>query len=148
MLLEIATRFTPFGPKGGFSVCHVRDVTTAIAKVATGKTPDQRYILAGNNMRYVEAWRIFAKVAGARGPICPAGPIARIITGKWGDMVARITGKEGDVNSAAVGMSNLYHYYDSSRAKRDLGYRISPTEESAADAWSWFCRFGYVRNIR
>ena len=118
------------------------------AKVATTATEHQRYILAGNNVRYVEAWRIFAKVAGVRGPICRAGPLARIIAGKWGDQLGRITGREGDVNSAAIGMSDLFHYYDSSRAVRELGYQISPTEKAAEDAWTWFCSFGYTSKTR
>ncbi len=145
MLLRVGTGFTPFAPTGGFSVCDVRDVAAAIIKAVTEETPHQRYILAGENMRYLEAWRLFAQAAGGHGPLCPAGPMMRIIAGHWGDLCARMAGQEGDVNSAAIGMSELYHYYDSSRAERELGYRIRPVQESIADAWEWFCQFGYAK---
>lgn len=145
MLLEVATRFTPFGPKGGFSVCDVRDVAAAICKVATTSVPSRQYILAGNNVRYIDAWRVFAEVSGGSKPICPAGPLMRIIAGRWGDAMASITGKEGDVNSAAIGMSDLYHYYDSSLAQAELGYAIRPVDESALAAWQWFRENGYVK---
>lgn len=144
MLLEVATRFTPFGPKGGFSVCDVRDVAAAIGRVATSRVSHQRYILAGNNVRYIDAWRTFAKVSGGSPPICAAGPLMRIIAGRWGDLVTRVSGQEGAINSASVGMSELYHYYDSSRAVRELDYRIRPIEESATDAWNWFKQYGYA----
>ena len=145
MLLEVATRFTPFGPKGGFSVCDVRDVAAAICKIATSSVPSRQYILAGNNVRYIEAWKVFAEVSGGSKPICPAGPLMRIIAGRWGDAMASITGNEGDVNSAAIGMSDLYHYYDSSLAQAELDYAVRPVEESALAAWQWFRENGYVK---
>lgn len=144
MLLAVAQRFTPFGPKGGFSVCDVRDVAEAIARMLSTTTSHRRYILAGTNLRYIDAWRVFAKVTGGGAPICPAGPLMRIAGGKWGDLMTKITGVEGDLNSAGVGMSDLYHYYDSSRAIGELNYRIRPIQQSAADAWDWFLEHKYA----
>ena len=147
MLLEVAKKFTPFGPWGGFSVCDIRDVAAAICKLAiegSSIAKHRRYILAGNNMRYIDAWRVFAEVSGGSKPICPAGPLMKIAAGKWGDMLASITGKEGDVNSAGIGMSDLYHYYDSARAEQELGYRIRPVAESSQAAWDWFREYGYA----
>lgn len=144
MLLEVATRFTPFGPKGGFSVCDIREVALAVLRLATSPHEHRRYILAGNNIRYVDAWSIFAKVSGSNGPLCPAGPIARKLAGAWGDLRTKLSGKEGDINSAAIGMSELFHYYDSSRAENELGYRIPSVEECSRAAWSWFQEYGYV----
>ena len=144
MLLRVARSFTPFGPKGGFSVCDVRDVAEAIVTALLQPTPHRRYILAGENMRYIEAWKLFAEVADGSRPLCPAGPLMRIVAGRWGDLWATFSGREGDVNSAAIGMSDLYHYYDSGRAIRELNYRIRPTRESVADAWQWFRDHGYA----
>jgi dihydroflavonol-4-reductase len=145
MLLRVATSFTPLAASGGFSICDVRDVAAAIITALCEDTAHRRYILAGENMRYLEAWRLFAKVAGGRGPFCRAGPLMRIMAGKWGDLHARITGREGDINSAAIAMSDLYHYYDSSRAARELGYQMRPPLESTTDAWAWFREYGYAR---
>lgn len=145
MLLEIATKFTPFGPSGGFSVCDVREVAAAICRTATESTPSRRYILAGHNVTYVDAWKVFAKVSGGSPPIGPVGPVILKAAGLFGDLAGKIAGKEGDVNSGAIAMSQLFHYYDSSRAERELGYKIPPLEKSAADAWSWFQEYGYVK---
>ena len=144
MLLEVATRFTPFGPRGGFSVCDVRDVASAICRIATEPTAHRRYILAGHNVRYVDAWRVFAEISGGRPPVGRAGPLALTVAGYWGDLLARLTGSEGDVNSGTVQMSKLFHYYDSSRAQHELGYTIRPLAETVADAWRWFQTHGYV----
>jgi nucleoside-diphosphate-sugar epimerase len=37
-----------------------------------------------------------------------------------------------------------FHYFDSARAQRELGYQIRPLEESIGDAWRWFQEYGYV----
>lgn len=144
MLLEVATKFTPFGPSGGFSGCDVRDVAAAIIEAATKETPHDQYILAGHNIRYIDAWKIFAQVSGGSAPLLPAGPLMKIMAGRWGDLITRLSGTEGDVNSASIGMSDLFHYYDSSQAQRELGYQIRPFEESAQCAWEWFVEHGYA----
>ena len=146
MLLEVATKFTPFGPSGGFSVCDVREVAAAICHIATNSTKHRRYILAGHNVTYVEAWRVFAKASGGSPPIGAAGPIVLKSAGRWGDLMTKLSGREGDVNSGAIAMSMLFHYYDSSRAEQELGYRLRPIEESAGDTWNWFCEHGYAKS--
>ncbi|MEO9592111.1 MAG: HpnA protein, partial [Rhodopirellula bahusiensis] len=61
----------------------------------------------------------------------------RWIAGVAGDVVGKLLPHEVDFNSAAVGMSSQYHYYDSSRAQSELDYKIRPFEESLADAANW-----------
>lgn len=144
MLLEVATKFTPFAPSGGFSICDVKQVAAAICRAATFETPHRRYILAGHNVTYLEAWKVFAKVSKSKPPMGAAGPLVLRMAGLVGDLGAKITGVEGDVNSGAIAMSQLFHYYDSSRAQRELDYRIPPIEDSVRDAWNWFQQYGYV----
>jgi dihydroflavonol-4-reductase len=144
MLLEVARRFTPFAPKGGCTMCDVRDVAAGILAALDRGVAGRRYILGGQNLTYFELWKRIARVSGGSAPICRAGPLLRIIGGRGGDLIGKITGREPDVNSAAVGMSNLFHYYSIARAERELGYVVRPLEESIADAWSWFQAEGYA----
>jgi dihydroflavonol-4-reductase len=69
----------------------------------------------------------------------------RIIAGAWGDLWTLVTGKEGDVNSASVRLSNYYHYYTSARAERELGYQSRPALQTVQDAWRWFVEHNYAR---
>jgi len=144
MLLEVARRFTPFAPKGGCSVCDVRDVAAGILAALQRGTIGRRYILGGENLTYFDLWKRIINLTGGTAPICRAGPLMRIIAGRGGDLIGKITGREPDVNSASVGMSDLYHYYSIARAQRELGYVVRPLEESIADAWSWFQAEGYA----
>ena len=45
--------------------------------------------------------------------------------------------EESDCNSAAVKMSAQYHWYDSSRAERELGYQARNVQETLDDAAAW-----------
>ena len=144
MLLEVARRLTPFAPKGGCSVCDVRDVASGILATLDRGVPGRRYILGGENVTYLDLWKRIAKVTGGSAPICRAGPMLRILAGRSGDAIGKLIGREPDVNSAAVKMSNLYHYYSIARAQQELGYVVRPVDESIADAWSWFQTQGYA----
>jgi dihydroflavonol-4-reductase len=145
MLLEIAQHPAPFTPRGGISLCDVRDVAAGTLMALEKGRVGQRYILTGHNMTYLEAWRMFAAQGGRSGPICRAGPLMLMIAGAAGDAWTRLTGRETDVNSAGVKLSNVFHYYSTARAQDELGYQNRPVEESIADAWNWFVQWGYVR---
>ena len=121
MLLEVAGRFTPFAPAGGMSVCDVRDVAQAILGAFLTAPPGRNFVLAGHNLTYLELWRRIVDIAGGGRPWCRSGPLMRIAAGRVGDLWGRLSGHEPDVNSAAIQLSDKYHYFSSARAERELG---------------------------
>jgi len=148
MLLEV-TRASLFAPVGSASFCDVRDVAAGVIAAAAGPARDQgltgrRYILAGHNLSYREAWRQIAALVGKPGPRLPMGPIFRAIAGPVCDLRTQLTGKEGAANSAALALSRQAHCFSSARAERELDYRIRPLAETLRDAWRWFVENGYV----
>jgi dihydroflavonol-4-reductase len=146
MLLQVARGWAFVAPPGVNSFCDPRDVADAILTAAERGAVGRRYALAGENLTYFEAWRIFARVAGARAPwFTPPGPLTMYVAGRFGDLKTKLTGREGDINSAGVALARMPRYYSSARAERELGYRRRNLEESARDAWAWFQEHGYVR---
>lgn len=145
MVLQVAKNFTPVGPHGGFSVCDVRDVAAGVLSAAEKGTAGRGYILAGENMLYFDLWKMIAKVSGGSPPwIRPRGPYAALLGGYAGDFLARLTGNEGDLNSAGAAMSNQYHYYCSKRAENELQYKTRPVVESLQAEWDWLKEYGYA----
>ncbi len=57
----------------------------------------------------------------------------------------RLSGHEGDVNSAATAISAQVRNFQSSRAERELGYKSRSLQESAEAAWQWFREYGYTQ---
>jgi dihydroflavonol-4-reductase len=148
MLLEVSRGRGMFAPRGYFSVCDVRDVADGIVAALERGKAGRRYILAGTTMRYVDAWRLFADVTGARKPLMAIGPLIAKVAGWTGDAIGRVRGHEVDVNSGALALAALPKNYSIARAQAELGYRHRPVRESAEAAWEWFKEYGYAGNRR
>lgn len=142
MLLEVAGRFTPLAPAGGVSVCDVRDVAQAILHALAVAPSGRAFVLAGHNLTYLDLWRRIVDIAGGGRPWCRSGPLLRKAAGRVGDLWGRLSGHEPDVNSAAIRLSDMYHYFRSARAERELDYRIRPLEQTLRDAWAWLQQNG------
>ncbi|HEY5311517.1 MAG TPA: NAD-dependent epimerase/dehydratase family protein, partial [Pirellulales bacterium] len=145
MLLHIANGRGMLAPRGGNDFCDVRDVVSGILAAAQRGQPGRRYILGGEPLSYLQAWRMFSQVIGVRGPICRAGPMQIWGAGKFGDVLRRMTGREPDINSAATKMSAEFHHYSFARAAAELGYAPRSAREAATAAWRWFQEQGYAR---
>jgi dihydroflavonol-4-reductase len=145
MLLEVAKNWTPIAPTGGACVVDVRDVARGVRLAMEKSASGRNYILGGENISYKHLWCMMAETAGSDKPYAPLGPLLRTIGSCAASTWTAISGKEGDVNSAAIRMGTQLHYYDSSRAKSELGYQWRPTAESIRDAWAWFVEHGYAK---
>ncbi len=146
MLLEVARGRGLFPPRGTVSVCDVRDVALGILSAIERGQSGRKYILAGQTMSYLEAWRLFAQVTGGRSPwFCP-GPGILWLAGRTGDLITQITGREPDVNSGAIALARVMKNYSSERARSELGYQTRPLDQTVNDTWKWFVQQGYVAN--
>jgi len=144
MLLEVARGRGWFAPHGYFSVADVRDVSTGVLAAADHGQVGRRYILSGETMSYLDAWRLFADVVGIRPPWAHAEPTAARIGGWFGDVWGMLTGNEPAINSGAVALTNLPRNYSCARAEAELGYRRRPVRQTVQNAWEWFQDYGYA----
>ncbi len=145
MLLQVAKGWGLFAPLGINSYCDVRDVARGILAAARLRVAGRcSYILGGQMLSYFQAWRIFAQVTGGTPPMFPAGPLTRMGAGFCGDLIAKLTGHEPDVNSAATAISAQRRNFSNARAQAELGYHARPLRDAAAAAWQWFLQCGYV----
>ena len=138
MLLEVARGRGLFAPPGGNDFCHVGDAAAgAVSAMEKGRC-GRRYILGGEALSYLEAWRLFADVTGARAPLGTTWAWCVNSVGRCGDLWGAITGVEPVVNSAATAMSCLPHYFSDTRAREELGYAPRPIREAVEESWAWF----------
>ena len=144
MMLFIAKNFIFFAPAGGCSVVDVRDVADGVvSSIEHGRT-GERYILGGQNMSYFDLWALMAEVMDRGGPKRKLRNWTASLAGKCGDIVGKLMKKETQLNSAATTMGQMFHYYSSDKAKRELGYEFGSVEDALRDAWDWFKLNGYV----
>ncbi len=148
MFTAIANGWVPAAPGGGVSVLDVREAVRGIdSAMQLGRT-GERYILAGNNITYFDLWRKIAQLLHRPAPLFPLPGWLANTVGACGDVVAKLTRREATVNSAALALGQLYHYYDSSKAIRELGYSFGPLEPVLQDAAAWLSNNGYFKKTR
>ena len=144
ILLAAARCWSPLAPSGAKNFCDVRDVAAGAFAALQHGTAGRRYLLGGENLEFIDAWRLFCDVTGQHRPWLRSGPLLSEAGGRLGDFWGRLTGNEPDLNSAAVAASRQCHWYDSSRAIQELGYQIRPLRKTVEDAWAWFREYGYA----
>lgn len=145
MMMAIARQFVPFAPCGGISVCDVRDVAAGILSAATHGKPGESYILAGENMSYLELWQRIAKLLNRRAPMGKLPIWLGRLVGGASDFASRFMKSEAHSNSGGIKMGEAYNWYSSDKAKRELGYQIGPIDVALEDAFSWFKTYGYLK---
>lgn len=137
MLLELGRRYIPACPTGGCSVCDVRDVAAGVLAALDRGQTGRHYIMAGENWRYRKLWSEMARRMGRPAPIFPCGPLVRMGVAAYAAIKTRLTHEETDVNSASLKVSSQLHWYDSSRAREELGYTNRDVHETLDDAAAW-----------
>ena len=142
LIVEIAKKWRVLSPRGGSSVCDSRDVAAGAIAAMNGLLEGsiesgRQYILAGENWTQYELWKTIAKRVGQPRPIMPAGPAQRWVATHACNLFSKFSEHEGDLNSAVIAMSSQYHWYNSQRAKDELGYRPRDVNESIDDAIEW-----------
>lgn len=148
MLLEVGAGKGLFAPPGGNDFVDVRDVAAGILAAAERGTPGRRYILGGHSLTYLDAWRLFARVAGRMQPLGTAPAALVRVAGMAGDLASLFVRRELPVNSAATTMSMLRHHFSSRRAETELGYTYRALDATVTDAWGWFVDRGYAGAVR
>lgn len=136
-MIQSLSGFVPLAPSGGLTVGDPRDVADAILNAIDRGVSGRHYILCGENMTFLELWRRIRTELGMRGPFTYMRPPGRIIAGTIGDMISKFMKSELDINSAAIGMSSQFQWYNSQRAITELGYNPRAAVESIRDAVQW-----------
>ena len=138
MILAIARRQLPGYPGGGNNFVDVEDVTQGMLAAAQVGRQGEVYILGGANYTYREIFAIIANVVRAPRPFFEIPYPIAWVAGTFGELIERVFGRKIGINLATVRTSYLDHYYDPSKAIRELGLPQTPIENAVHRAALWF----------
>ncbi len=144
MILAVASGWARLAPPGGNDYCDVRDVAAGVLTALDRGVTGRRYILGGEYLSYLDTWRMLAQITGVKPPWFTARRPGLWFYGHLGDLWGKLTGREPELNSAAIQMSKFEHHYSYARAAAELDYRPRPAREAAETAWKWFRKHGYA----
>ena len=139
MILQVARGAARLASAGRNCFVSAADVACGAWLAYEHGRRGERYILGGENWTYREAFGRIAAIVGAAPPLAVAPePVARLV-GLGGDLVQAVTGREQPVTTQTVRWGYAQGFvFDSSKARRELGYAPGDPEDGIRAAWAWF----------
>lgn len=127
--LKVAQGKMPFYTSGGVNVVPVEDVINGILLALKKGKNGERYILSSENMTIKQLFEKIAGFAGVKPPTVLLPNFAMHALGKVDDVLS-VFGKTIGITSENADSATLFHWFDCSRAKNELGF--NPTSADAA----------------
>jgi len=144
MILAAAKNPLRLGLPGGNNFVDVMDVAEGMIAASVDGCPGEVYILGNENLTYSEIFERIGGVLGRRAPMVPLPYTAARVVGWGGDLSQRLSGKEARINTPVAKLGYVGHYYDPSKAVRELGLQRRPVEGALRRAVDWFRQVGML----
>lgn len=142
--LSVAKGTFPFYTNGGVSVVHVQDVVTAILAAWKIGQKGERYILSGENLLIKDLFHLIAEEAQVTAPRFLLPNFVLQILGIWGDLIS-VLGFKSSLSRENAWTATLFHWFDSSKAKKDLGFNPRPAQEAIKESVQWSIKNGLLK---
>lgn len=136
MQLKVAQGRFHFYTPGGVNVIAVEDAVQGILSAWKKGKKGERYILAGENILIKDLFTMIAQEAGVKPPsrVIPV-PVLHIM-GAIGDGL-ELLGLKGPFSRENAWTSSMYHWFDSSKARKELDFNPRPAKEAVHNSVQW-----------
>jgi dihydroflavonol-4-reductase len=126
----------PVAPAGGAPFSHVREVVKATLAAVERGGIGERYLLAGTQASYRELFALVFELLGQRAPrVAPRWVLSGL--GRAADWASRLTGREPDLTPELAHLLSMTFEARSSKAERELGFRVVPLRQMVEDTFDW-----------
>jgi dihydroflavonol-4-reductase len=133
LVKRVMLRQIPFYVDGGLNIVDVRDVAKGHLQAAAKGKPGERYILGGRNFTLGRLFADIGRISGVPPPPVKVSP--RLTNTAVG--AARRVGFPVPVSEDELRSAEQWWTYRSAKAKKELGFRPRPHEETLEDTVHW-----------
>ena len=124
---------------GGINLIDVTDCARGIVAAMEKGRAGEKYILGNRNVSIKEYFELIVKAAGrGKSPSLRIPAWMAVFSGFGYQMLARFNGKPPVTSASWARVGSHYSWWDSTKARENLGLGQRPLEESIADAIQWF----------
>ncbi len=120
-------------PRGGLSIVDVRDAATGLILAMRLGRPGERYILAGPNWTFREWMEKTAQLAEVKAPKLHLPLWLSLWCARRMRSLLPLVGKSFELDDASIEMADLFWYCDSTKARRELGFKTRDPMETLGD---------------
>ena len=143
LFFELRDGKVPGCPDGGASFCHVTDVAKAHIEAATKGIPGEGYICAGVNISYKIFFDLIAAKFNKKAPDLILKRWMMVLYGRIMEAISHFTNKAPEIDPGNARYMSINAWYDSSKAIKELNYKITPVAKSIDDAYDWYKENGF-----
>lgn len=138
LIRDLYHRKIPVYPIGGVCVVDIDVVVDGhLSAMAKGRT-GERYILGGENITYKTVFDTICNIVGAPKVSIPMLPSLVKLFIKMTENARKLKRVSALINPEILASSSKYLYYDSSKARRELGIGHKTFEESIRNTFHWY----------
>jgi dihydroflavonol-4-reductase len=137
MLELFLTGRSPFFLDCVLNLVDVRDLADGIVRAADRGRSGERYILGGDNVPLRSLLPSLQQLSGRSMPKRAIPPTVALAAGTVAEALSRVTGREPVPSREGVLLALRSAAFDSSKAKRELGYAPRPIDRALAEAVCW-----------
>lgn len=120
----------------GFGALDVRDFASGVVLAAERGRSGERYLLSGENITVNQLLEQAASIAGVRAPhFTPPTWLLRVLVGIL-EAFSSIRGKPAPLTRETLQIIGRYAWYDTSKARTELGWSSRPLRETLSDTIS------------
>ena len=134
--IKVAQGRMPFFTHGGVSIIGVDELVECVLVAAERGRTGERYILSGENITIRQLFQLIAETAGVRAPRIGLPNAVVHGLGRVGELMEKF-GKKGPLSRENAWTSTLYHWFDSSKAQRELGLKARPAAHPIEQSVKW-----------
>lgn len=144
MQLKVAQGRLKFYTSGGVNVVAVEDVVAGILSAWKKGRKGERYILSGENILIKDLFGMIAAEAGRKPPSMQLPDKLLHVIGDIGDAMEKL-GFKAPLSKENAWTATMYHWFDSSKAQRELDFHPRPAREAIHNSVSWMRRHGLIK---
>jgi dihydroflavonol-4-reductase len=132
-VLSFLARDIQMTPPGGLNFVDARDVAAVLPAAMERGRPGERYLLGGYNWTFSEFFGRLERLTKVAGPMLKARGKWTVFAAQAQAAVFRKLGRTPPVEPESVEMARYYWYFESTKAKEELGFTVRDATDTLHD---------------
>lgn len=126
----VLDKHVAFYPPGGKNFVDAEAAADGVLRAMKNGRTGECYLLAGENHTYLEFFKMVKKISAQRTVLIPIPKWIILFCGNLGSFIEKIFGTPIQLTRANAKMLCLGNYFTSSKAVKELGFKMIPTKQS------------------
>ncbi len=145
IVVDFLNRRFPAYVDTGLNLVDVEEVARMHVTALDCGRPGERYILGGENLSLKQILDRMSALTGLPSPRMKVPHTAAMVFAFFEEWITgRLRGREPRATVEAVRMGRKIMFADSSKAERELGFKVMPVDSALRKAIAWFVEHGYA----